>query len=106
MDNLTVAVEAELADRIIFRLCSAVIECAGEGERLRLVVDSGPRETCRVVISRPQALRGLSDAELFGASGSEEAQTFWLRLTRGLARIAGVTLAATADSIELIFPRA
>ena len=106
MDNLTVAVEAELADRIIFRLCSAVIECAGEGERLRLVVDSGPRETCRVVISRPQALRGLSDAELFGASGSEEAQTFWLRLTRGLARIAGVSLAATADSIELIFPRA
>jgi signal transduction histidine kinase len=106
MDDLTVAIEAELADRMIFRLCSAVIESAGEGECLKLTVDRGPRETCRVVISRPQVLRGLSDEQLFGAARSDDAQTFWLRLTRGLARIAGATLATTPDSIALIFPRA
>ncbi len=106
MQDLTVAIEAELADRMIFRLCSAVIECAGEGERLRLTVDRGPRETCRVVISRPQVLRGLSDDELFGTTDADEAQTFWLRLTRGLARIAGASLSTSPDSISLIFPRA
>jgi len=106
MQDLAVAIEAELADRMIFRLCSAVIECAGEGERLRLTVDRGPRETCRVVISRPQVLRGLSDNQLFGTAEADETQTFWLRLTRGLARIAGASLSTTADSIALIFPRA
>jgi len=106
MQDLAVAIEAELADRMIFRLCSAVMECAGEGERLRLTVDRGPRETCRVVISRPQVLRGLSDNQLFGTAEADETQTFWLRLTRGLARIAGASLSTTADSIALIFPRA
>ena len=106
MQDLAVAIEAELADRMIFRLCSAVIKCAGEGERLRLTVDRGPRETCRVVISRPHVLRGLSDDQLFGSGNADETQTFWLRLTRGLARIAGASLATTADSISLIFPRA
>src|SRR6185369_12791554 len=39
MRDLNVPIEAELADRMIFRMCSAVIECAAEGERLKLSVD-------------------------------------------------------------------
>lgn len=104
MRELTAAVEAELADRMIYRMCSAVIDCAGEGERLRLSVDQS-REGCKVAISRPAALRGLSDEDLFGAAEAEVGQTFWLRLTRGLAQIAGANLIATTDSMALTFPR-
>ena len=104
--DLRVAIEPELADRIIFRLVSAVIEAAGEGERLKLSVERGPRDGCRVVITRPQALRGLSESELFASAEPDAAPTFWLRLTRGLARIAGASLTATADSIALVMPQA
>jgi signal transduction histidine kinase len=104
--DLRVAIEPELADRIIFRLASAVIEAAGEGERLKLSVERGPRDGCRVVITRPQALRGLSEGELFASAEPDAAPAFWLRLTRGLARIAGASLTATADSIALVMPQA
>ncbi len=103
--DLSVPIEAELADRMIFRMCSAVIECAAEGERLTLSVDQA-LENCRVSISRPAALRGMSDEELFESQEAEVTQSFWLHLTRGLARIAGVTLVASPDSIALTFPRA
>jgi len=106
VQDLRVAIEPELADRIIFRLCSAVIEAAGEGERLKLSVERGPRDSCRVVITRPQALRGLSETELFASAQPDAAPTFWLRLTRGLARIAGASLAASSDSIALVMPKA
>ena len=105
MQDLNVAIEAELADRMIFRMCSAVIECAAKEERLKLSVDQA-QENCRVSISRPAALRGMSDEELFESGEAEVTQSFWLHLTRGLARIAGATLLATPDSIALTFPRA
>jgi hypothetical protein len=104
--GLRVAIEPEIADRMIFRLCSAVIEIAEQGEQLKLSAERGPRQSCRVVITRPQALRGLSETELFGPAEPEGARTFWLRLTRGLARIAGASLIATDDSISLGMPQA
>jgi len=105
MRDLNVPIEAELADRMIFRMCSAVIECAAEGERLKLSVDQA-LENCRVSISRPAVLRGMSDEELFESGEAEVTQSFWLHLTRGMARIAGATLVASPDSIALTFPRA
>jgi hypothetical protein len=104
MREVTAAVQPELADRLIMRLCSAVIEHSQTGEKLRLSVDQS-NSFCRVSISRPAALTGLSDASLFGAS-LPDAQGFSLRLARGLARIAGAQLATTPAAIALDFPRA
>ena len=108
------AVEPELADRLLFRLASAVIEQAGAGERLRLAVEHSGG-ACRFSISRPGALRGLTDSQLFDPR-SEPADAddglgalgigFALRLVRGLARIAGGDLVASAAGITLLLPAA
>ena len=66
--DCTAAIEPELADRLIFRTCGAMIERSVEGERLRLSVDRSG-DVIRVSISRPKALKGLSDDELFGTVG-------------------------------------
>ena len=95
------SVQPELADRLIFRFCSAAIDAAGAGERLRLSVDQSG-DQCRVSISRPVALRGLSDAQLFESSGA----AFAMKLIRGLARIAGGDLVTSAAGLSLTFPRA
>jgi hypothetical protein len=100
----TAATEPELADRLIFRMCSAVIEQARSGERLRLTVDQAG-ERWRVSITRPARLAALSDEHLL-AGGGDFDQTFSLRLVRGLARIAGADMIAPKGSIALLFPRA
>ena len=107
------AVEPELADRLLYRLAAAVIEQAGPGERLRLAVEHGGG-ACRFSIGRPGGLRGLSDAQLFdprpGPAGDDDGGAlgigFSLRLVRGLARIAGGDLHASAAGITLLLPAA
>ena len=100
----TAAIVPELADRLIFRMCSAVIEHAQPRERLRLWVDQS-REHVRVAVSRPSGLAALSEEQLLGGNGGLE-QGFSLRLVRGLARIAGAELLAHEDSLSLVLPRA
>jgi hypothetical protein len=102
--ELTAMVEPELADRLIMRLTGAVLEPAQAGEKLRLTVDQA-NSSCRVAISRPAALAGAGEANLFGAD-LQDLQGFSLRLVRGLARIAGAQLVALPGSIALDFPRA
>lgn len=99
------AIEPELADRLIFRLVAGVLECAKSGERLRLTIDQSG-DHCRLSIGRPASLRGLSDQQLFGAA-SEPAidECFSLRLTSGLAHIAGAELASTQAAIAILFQR-
>lgn len=103
--ELTVAVQSDVAERLITRLCAAVIERARDGEALRLRVDKAGHH-CRVSISRPAALQGLSDDQLFGSSHSDIGDGFSLRLARGLARAAGADLVSCPDSLALILPRA
>jgi hypothetical protein len=103
--SLTVSVAPELADRLIFRICSLAIEHAERGERLRLSIDQAPGYY-RLSMNRPAALAGLTDAQLFGSSDHTDAQAFCLRLVRGLARIAGVELVTLPDACVLSFPRA
>jgi signal transduction histidine kinase len=100
----TAVVEPEVADRLIFRLCTAVIETAEAGERLRLSVDQ-TGDQCRLSINRPAALRGLSDRQLIEAAAGEGGAAFSLRLVRGLARIAGGDLAMSPAGFTLVFPR-
>jgi len=107
------AVEPELADRLLYRLSAGVIEHASAGERLRLATES-TSEACRFSISRPAALRGLGDAQLFDprpgpaddGEGAELGIGFSLRLVRGLARIAGGDLVASPAGITLLLPLA
>ena len=99
------AVEPELADRLIFRLCSSVVEAAQAGERLRLSVDQAG-DRCRFSISRPAALRGVADRELFDPGQESAGNGSTLRLVRGLARIAGGDLVTSPAGFTLAFPRA
>jgi signal transduction histidine kinase len=96
-------IEAELADRLLFRLFSALVEGAEPRERLEITAEptSGG---ARISISRPAALGGIADAELFAGEGGVEGG-FSLRLARGLARIAGGDLVASRDAFALLFPR-
>ena len=96
-------VQAELADRLLFRLFGALVELADAGERLHLSVDL-TSDGARIAISRPAALRGMSDSEQVGGNGRHG--TFTLRLVRGLARIAGGDLVSGRDTFALVFPRA
>ena len=99
------AVEPELADRLIFRLCSSVVEAAQAGERLRLSVDQAG-DRCRFSISRPAALRGVADRQLFDPGQESAGNGSTLRLVRGLARIAGGDLVTSPAGFTLAFPRA
>jgi hypothetical protein len=105
--EVAAAVQAELADRLLFRLFCALAERAEPGDRLQLSVDQ-TLDSARVSISRPGTLRGLSEAELFDPTiGREGVQGgFSLRLARGLTRIAGGELVSRPDTFALQFPRA
>jgi hypothetical protein len=103
------AIEPELTDRLLYRLCAIVIEHAARGERLRLSVETNG-EACRFSIGRPTTLKGLTDAQLFDPSGGGDRAPlgigFSLRLVRGLARIAGGELVTSAAGLTLLLPRA
>ena len=101
--GVTVDAEAELVDRLIFRMCVALIEQSAPGERLRLSVESAGARW-RVSMTRPASLESLTEDQLVG-TGSNLEQTFSLRLLRGLARIAGAQVAAPDGKISLLFPR-
>lgn len=97
------ATEPELADRLIFRMCSAVIEQAGRGERLRLIVEPAG-ERVRVSMTRPVSVSGLSEEELLGSHADLD-HGFSFRLVRGLARLAGADLMVSEGMVSLLFPR-
>jgi hypothetical protein len=103
--EVTAAVQPELADRLLFRLFGALVDRAEGGERFQLAVDQSP-EGARIAITRPSALRGLTDAELFETARDGLEGSFALRLCRGLARIAGGDLTGGRDYFALLFPRA
>src|SRR6476661_5971588 len=80
--------QPEIADRLIFRMCSALIQQAAAGERLRLNVErAGDR--WRLSMTRPMALSALTEGQLLGGEESGPDDGFPLRLVRGLAGMAG-----------------
>ena len=103
MRDTSAATEPELADRLIFRMCSAVMDKAQPGEHLRLTVERAG-ERSRVSMTSPAALCDLPEEQLLGGETGLE-QGFPLRLVRGLARLAGADLTARQGSISLLFPR-
>ena len=103
--GITAAIQPEVAERLILRMCDAVIARGENGEHLRMTLD-GDSAHCLVSITRPNALHGLPEEELFGTADDAMSPAFPLRLARGLAQTAGTTLIASKDRISLVFPRA
>ena len=102
--DVTAAIAPELAERLVMRMCDAVIGQSRPGERIRLsVYPAGAR--VNVSVGRPAALEGVTDKELFRAPSSPSAPGYWLRLTRNLARMVGADLVASPRDILLTFPR-
>ena len=97
------AISRELAERLMFRMCAAVIDEAQAGERLQLDVEQ-ELGSWKVSISRPDALSGPLEDKLFATKADFE-RAFPLRLVRGLARIGGADLTAPPDRISLVIPR-
>ncbi|HEX6783601.1 MAG TPA: histidine kinase dimerization/phospho-acceptor domain-containing protein [Sphingomicrobium sp.] len=104
--EVAAAVQPELADRLLFRLFSALAEQSASGEQLHLSAESAP-DGPRITIDRPSALRGIGDTVLFDAKQSDDRPGgFSLKLVRGLARIAGGDLVPSRGSFALVFARA
>lgn len=100
--EISAAVQPDIAERLILRMCTAVLSRASAGEHLRLSVDRDGNH-CSVSISRPRALRDLSHEDLFGASNNALSPGFPLRLARGLALTAGAALVTSDQGITLRF---
>ena len=71
----------------------------------RLSVDQAG-DYCRFSITKPAALRGISEKKLFDPAQGGDGGTASLRLIRGLARIAGGDLLMSQAGFTLAFPRA
>jgi hypothetical protein len=94
-------------ERLLRRFCSAIIDVAEPRERLSASVDCDVGQ-CLVSLGRPQAMRGLSDSQLFGREGESKdvlASGFSLKLARGIAQTAGGDLRVTGDKLALVLPR-
>jgi signal transduction histidine kinase len=108
-----VALEPEIAERLLMRLVNVLIDRASAGEHLRITADQSDAQ-CRLSISRPAALRNVPDRLVFEgvAAPADKPEAsglsagFSLRLVRGLARIAGGDLVSSPTSLALVFPRA
>ena len=101
------SLEQAVVERLMRRFCSALIDAALPRERLAIAVDCDVGQ-CLVTISRPQALRGLSEAQLFGRDDENPdvlATSFSLKLSRGIAQTAGGDLRATGEKLALVLPR-
>ena len=103
--DVIAAVQPELAERLILRMCSAILARSAPKERL-LLTASVDGSDCAVSISLPAALRGAGEETLFGSAEDALSAAFPLRLARGLAQAAGSSLVASAGRITLLFPRA
>lgn len=101
------SVDRMVLERLMRRFCFAVVDVAGSRERLSIAIDCDVGQ-CLITINRPQALSGLSDAQLFGRGSDSPdvlASSFSLKLARGIAQTAGGDLRATGDKLALVLPR-
>jgi hypothetical protein len=101
------SLERAVVERLMRRFCFALVDAAMPREKIAIAVDCDVGQ-CLVNIVRPQALRGLSDAQLFGRDDQNPdvlASSFSLKLARGIAQTAGGDLRAAGDKLALVLPR-
>ena len=98
------ALDSLLVQRLLERLCTSVIDCAGEGEMLTFRIRSDA-ECCVLAVDRPASLAG-ADLHPDRNRRSSDSATLPLRLVMGLARTAGGELVATDEQLTLRLPKA
>jgi hypothetical protein len=101
------SLDKDVLERLMRRFCIALIDVEGPREKLTVSLDCDVGQ-CLVTLTRPQALRGLSDAQLFGRAEDGRdvlAAGFSLKLARGIAQTAGGDLRVTGEKLALILPR-
>jgi signal transduction histidine kinase len=115
-DRHRCALSPEVTVRLLRRLLLSLCNAVASGEAFRIAVTRrGPM--CLLTIARPHRLDGLSEAQLVdpsfdpgrGAEAAGEEQRgvglgFALRLVRGLAKVAGGSLAIDEHRITLELP--
>ena len=101
------SLDQAVLDRLLRRFCSALIDVVAARERLVIGVDCDVGQ-CLITMNLPQALRGLSEAQLFGREGTEPdvlASSFSLKLARSIAQTAGGALRLAGEKLALVLPR-
>jgi signal transduction histidine kinase len=101
------ALDRAVLERLLRRFCSAIIDVMEPRERLLASVDCDVGQ-CLISLNRPEAMRSLSDSQLFGREGESKdvlASGFSLKLARGIAQTAGGDLRVTGDKLALVLPR-
>ena len=108
------ALSPELAQRLLRRLLLSLCKAVESGEVFRIAV-TRRGAVCQLTIARPRILDGFGEAQLVdpsfepeGGDGNEEKRGvglgFALRLVRGLAKVAGGSLAIDEHRITLELP--
>ena len=101
------SLERAVVERLMRRFCFALVDAALPREKIAIAVDCDVGQ-CLVNIVRPQALRGLTDAQLFGRDDQNPdvlASSFSLKLARGIAQTAGGDLRVAGEKLALVLPR-
>ena len=97
------ALDPALTERLVERLCMAVVGFAAEGERLRFRIGSDA-QCCALTVNRPAGLAGADLAPERNRRSSDTA-TLPLRLVIGLARTAGGDLETSDNELRLRLPK-
>ncbi|HJR82745.1 MAG TPA: histidine kinase dimerization/phospho-acceptor domain-containing protein [Sphingomicrobium sp.] len=99
--------DRSVLERLLRRFCTALIDVAEPRERLSASIDCDVGQ-CLVSLNRPEAMRAISDSQLFGREGDSKdvlASGFSLKLARGIAQTAGGDLRVSGDKLALVLPR-
>jgi len=97
-------VDTAFFERLVERVLDALIELAVTGERIQVTVDSGEKDA-RVTFGRPLGMTGFRE-EAGSDSNGGLGGLFSLRLSRGLARIAGGDIDIKENELPICFPAA
>jgi hypothetical protein len=98
---VTCAVNHELGLRLMRRFCLALVDSAVAREAFLVRLEAGQGQ-CLITSDLPGALNALSDQALFAA---DNGAAVWLRLLRGLVRIAGGDLTVADGRLILALPQ-
>ena len=109
------AVRPQAVERMMMRLCAAVLSLSRAGETIAVRLSGEPGSGIRFSVSRPRVLTGVDDQRLFDPGFDPDVPFpdapllglgFALRLVGSLARDAGGRLSIAPDAFTLMLPSA
>jgi hypothetical protein len=105
----TCSLDPGISGQLIRRFCEAAIDLCAPDEPIRITLQM-LRDRCSLSASLPASLRSDDAQDLLagtpaGTHDDEPDPFFWLRLVRGLARIAGGEVMTADGKLSLILPK-